>query len=79
MPKPVSYTVTAVSPSVDYGPTGSQIPGKTLTFTTTTGYEGTIFIPSSVFPDLATVQAMIENEVRLVAAAQAITGTVTGS
>jgi hypothetical protein len=75
-PGTVGYTVTAVTPSVDFGPTGGQIPGKTLTFTTTTGYEGTLFVPTSVFGDIPAVQAMIEAEVAQVIAAQQIAGTV---
>lgn len=73
---PVGYQVTGLSPAVDFGPGGNQTPGKTVTFTTTTGYEGTLFVPSSVFGDPSAVQAMIEAEVRQVVAAQQIAGTV---
>jgi hypothetical protein len=78
MPAPISYEVTAITPDQQFGPNATPIPGKTITFSTTTGYTGTLFVPSSVMGDVPTVQALIEDEVRQVAAAQAIRGTVAG-
>lgn len=78
MPPQVTYKVTQVAPDVQFGPGGNQIPGKQLTVSTSTGYTGTVFIPSSMLTDLAAVQATIEAEVRQVAAVQAITGAVQG-
>ena len=78
MPPQVTYKITQVAPDVQFGPGGNQIPGKQLTVSTSTGYTGTVFIPSSMLGDLAAVQAAIETEVRLVSAVQAITGTVQG-
>jgi hypothetical protein len=40
------------------------------------GYSGTVFVPDSVFADASAVRKLIEGEVKLVAAAQAIVGTV---
>lgn len=79
MPAQVTYKVTQVAPDVQFGPTGSQIPGKQLTIETSSGYTGTVFIPSSMLGDLAAVQATIEQEVGQVAAVQAITGAIQGS
>jgi hypothetical protein len=78
MPPQVTYQVTQVAPDVQFGPGGNQIPGKQLTISTSTGYTGTVFIPSSMLGDLAAVQATIEAEVRAVAAVQAITGAIQG-
>lgn len=78
MPGSVGYTVTAVTPDVQFGPTGQQIPGKALTIETTTGYTGTVFVPAAVLGDLDAVRQIIEQEVALVAAAKGLTGTVGG-
>lgn len=78
-PAPVTYSVTGVAPDVQFSPGGQQIPGKQLTITTSTGYTGTVFIPSSVLADLDRVRAMIEDEVSKVAAVQSVKGTVPGS
>ena len=78
-PAPVTYEVTSVAPDTDFSTAGSQIPGKRLTIVTSTGYTGTVFVPSTVLSDLTRVQSLIEDEVRKVAAVQAIKGTVTGS
>ena len=78
MPPQVTWKVTQVAPDVQFGPGGTQIPGKQLTISTSTGYTGTVFIPSSMLGDLAAVQATIEAEVRAVAAVQAITGAISG-
>lgn len=78
MPAPITYQVTQVAPDVQFGPGGNQIPGKQLTISTSTGYTGTVFVPSSMLGDVAAVQALIEAEVRAVAAVQAITGAVQG-
>ena len=79
MPQQVTYQVTSVAPDVQFGPGGNQIPGKQLTITTSSGYTGTVFIPSSQLGDVPAVQAAIEAEVRQVAAVQAITGTIQGA
>ena len=75
---PVGYEVNAVTQETKYSLTGSPNPGKNVTFTTTTGYEGTLFIPDSIFGDAAAVRQAIEGEVKVVSAALAITGTVSG-
>lgn len=75
-PQPVGYEVTGVAPDIQFSAGGSQIPGKQLTITTTTGYTGTVFVPSSVLGDLDRVRALIEDEVGKVAAVQAVKGTI---
>lgn len=75
---PVTYQVTTVTPETQYGPTATPNPGKRVTFTTSTGYEGSLFVPDSVFGDIAALRVMIEGEVKKVAAAQAVAGTVSG-
>lgn len=79
MPQQVTYEVTAVAPDVQFSTAGSQIPGKQLTVVTSTGYTGTVFVPSSLLGDLDRVRALIEDEVTKVTAAQAIKGTVPGA
>lgn len=79
MPQPVTYEVTAVAPDVQFSPTGSQIPGKQLTISTSTGYTGTVFVPANVLQDLDRVTAIVEDEVRKVAAVQAVKGTIQAS
>ena len=78
-PAPVTWQITSVAPDTDFSAAGSQIPGKRLTITTSTGYTGTVFVPSTVLSDLARVQALIEDEVRKVTAVQALKGTIAGS
>lgn len=78
MPAPVTYKVTAVAPDVQFSPGGSQIPGKQLTIETSTGYTGTVFVPTTLLGDLDRVRALIEDEVGKVAAVQAVTGTIPG-
>lgn len=75
---PITYQVTNVVPRTEFGPTSQPIPGKMVTYTTSTGYEGSVFIPDSVFGDLNAMRKVIEGEVMAVARAQALTGTVNG-
>lgn len=75
----VTYRVTGVAPETQYNQLGTAIAGKRLTITTSAGYEGTLFIPDSVFGDLAAVQQAVEGEVRRVAAALAVAGSVAGA
>jgi hypothetical protein len=76
MPAPVTYQVTAVVPKVEYGSQGQQVAGKSITFATSTGYEGTVFVADSILGDVDRVKAAIEAEVRIVVAAQQIAGTI---
>ncbi len=73
---PVTYQVTAVIPETQYNTQGSPVTGKTVRYSTSLGYEGSVFVPDTVFSDLPAVRALIEGEVRMVAVAQALTGTV---
>ena len=72
----ISYQVTRVTPDTRYPPGDQPVTGKSVAFTTSAGYSGTVFVPDSVFSDPAAIRRMIEAEVKLVAAAVAITGTV---
>jgi len=74
---PVTYQVTGVTADTQYNIANTPITGKQVTFEVSNGYLGRIFVPDTVFSDTAAVKAMIEGEVRVVAAAQALNGTVT--
>lgn len=76
---PISYQVTRVTPDTQYPPGEQPVTGKSVAFSTSVGYTGTVFVPDSVFADANAVRRLIEGEVKLVAQAQAIVGTVTGS
>ena len=78
-PASITYKVTGVTPETRYTPTATPVPGKRVTFTTSTGYEGSVFAPDTVFGDLDAVRQLVEGEVRTVAAAQAITGSLNGT
>jgi len=75
---PISYNVTNVVPETSYGPGASPVNGKRISFTTSLGYDGSIFVPDSIFGDTAAWRAIIESEIVKVAAAQAVAGTVGG-
>lgn len=75
---PVTYQVTRVTPDTQF-PVGEQpVKGQLVAFTTSTGYAGNVFVPDAVFADRAAVVQMIEAQVKLVAVAQAISGTIQG-
>ena len=76
---PVTYRVTGVTPDTSFSGSATPVTGKRVAFSTSTGYEGSVFVPDSVFADLGAVRGLIEGEVRVVAAAQAIAGNLTGS
>ena len=78
-PAPITYKVTGVTPETQYTPTATPIPGKRVTYATSTGYDGSVFVPDTVFSDVAAVRQLIEGEITQVAAAQAITGTLPGA
>lgn len=75
---PVDYTVSAVVADTQYSTQGKPVPGKKVTYSTSVGYDGTLFIPDADFADAAAVRLRIEAEVRAVAAAMGLAGTVTG-
>lgn len=75
---PVTWEITAVAQDTQYSPTATPVPGKQVTYTTSIGYAGTVFIPDSVFGDLTAVRQVIDGEVAKVAAAHGLTGTVNG-
>jgi len=67
-----------VVPETSYGPGASPVNGKRISFTTSLGYDGSIFVPDSIFGDTAAWRTIIESEIVKVAAAQAVAGTVGG-
>lgn len=73
---PVSYKVTTVTTGTQFTGSATPVTGKTVSFETSTGYIGTVFVPDGVFADQAAVRQLIESEVKLVAAAQVIAGSV---
>lgn len=75
---PVTWKVTAVAPETQYNSSATPIPGKRVSFTTSIGYDGSVFIPDTVFSDVNTWRQIIEAEVMKVAAAQSVAGTVNG-
>lgn len=72
----VTYEVTTVTPETQYNQLSQPVPGKRVSFTMSTGYEGSVFIPDSVFSDHAAVVGLVEGEARRVAAVQSISGSV---
>lgn len=74
----ITYQVTGVTPDSEFTTANTVVPGKRVAFSTSSGYSGSVFVPNSVFADQAAVRRLIEGEVRVVAAAQAITGSIGG-
>ena len=75
---PITYQVTRVTPDTQFPPGEQPVPGKSVGFSTSVGYTGTVFVPDAVFADANVVKRMIEDQVKLVAAAMAVTGTIQG-
>lgn len=75
----ITYKVTGVTQDSQFTGQATPVTGKRVAFSTSTGYDGAVFVPDSVFSDVSQVQRMIEGEVKLVAAAQAITGNISGA
>ena len=75
---PITWSVTSVTPDTQFTATATPIPGKRVAFTTSIGYDDTVFVANSIFADTAAWRQIIESEVKKVAAAQAVTGTITG-
>lgn len=74
----ITYTVSRVTPDTQFPPGEQPVKGQLVAYSTSTGYNGSVFVPDTIFADQSAVKRMIEAQVRLVAAAQAITGTVQG-
>lgn len=72
----ITYKVTRVTPDTQFPPGEQPVQGKLVAFTTSTGYTGSVFAPDSVFADKNALVLMIEDQVRMVAVAQTITGSV---
>jgi len=76
--QPVTWRITGVTQDTQYSPTASPIPGKRVAFTTSGGYDGSLFVPDTIFGDKAAVADMVAHEVQMVADVQAISGTLPG-
>lgn len=74
----VTYKVTGVTPDTQFTATNTIISGKRVAFSTSTGYAGSVFVPDGVFADASAIKSLIEDQVRLVAMAQQINGSVPG-
>lgn len=74
---PITYKVTGVTQDSQFTGQATPVTGKRVQFSTNTGYDGAVFVPDAVFADANAVRRMIEGEVKLVAAAQTITGSLT--
>jgi len=72
----ITYQVTRVTPETRYPPGEQPVAGKSVAFTTSAGYTGTVFAPDSVFSDAAAVRRLVEDQVQLVAAEMQITGEI---
>lgn len=75
---PVTWEVTNITQETKFGMNGTPIPGKNVTFKTSTGYEGTLFIADSIFTDVNAVRLAIDGEVRAVTNALTVKGTLNG-
>lgn len=75
-PAPVTYQVTRVTPDTQFPPGEQPVSGKLVAFKTSAGYSGSVFVPDSVFADRTAIARMVEDQVRLVVAAQSIAGSV---
>jgi hypothetical protein len=73
---PITYKVTGVTQDSQFTGQATPVTGKRVAFSTSSGYDGAVFVPDSVFGDVSAVQKLIEGEVRLVAAAQGIAGSI---
>lgn len=74
----VSYEVTGVSRMTAYSATGVATPGKQVTYKTSNGYDGQLFIADADFGNPDKVRQLIEAEVKMVTVALGLSGTVTG-
>lgn len=72
----ISYEVTSVAPDTQFTAGNQTVPGKRVSYSTSSGYTGWVFVPDSVFADTAAVQRMIHAEVMIVYRAQQITGSI---
>lgn len=75
---PVTYEVTGVTQETKYALNGTPVPGKNVAFTTSSGYQGSLFIADSVFSDTTAMRQAIEGEVKAVSAAMVVKGTIGG-
>jgi hypothetical protein len=72
----ITYKVTGVSQDSMFTGQATPVTGYRVQFTTSTGYDGAVFAPAATFADVAALRALIEGEVQMIAAAQAIAGNI---
>lgn len=72
----ITWQVTNQEPAQEFPTNGNPVTGKRITFTTSTGYSGTVFVPDPVYAQPDQVKEIIANEVRRVVAIHTLTGTV---
>lgn len=73
---PVTYQVTGVTEDTQFTGAATPVAGKRVAYSTSTGYNGSVFVPDGVFGDPVAVQSMIVGEVQQVTAIQALSGTL---
>lgn len=73
----VTWEVTNQSQTTKFDNAGNEIPGKNVTYKTSTGYEGTVFVPDSVYGDPSNVRDIINAQVKDVAGVHGLKGSVT--
>ena len=73
----ITWKVTSTSPTQEFGPNGSPIQGHTVNFTTSTGYEGSVFVPDDVWADASKVKDVIRARAIQAATIKNLEGTVT--
>jgi hypothetical protein len=70
--------VTGIVQDTIFNGTAAPVAGMRVSFSTSSGYTGSVFVPDSVFADKSAVTQLIEGEVKKVAVAQGIAGTISG-
>jgi len=75
-PTQVTYQVTRVTADTQFPAGSTPVTGKSVAFSTSSGFSGSVFVPDSVFADKDAVTRLIEDQVRIIAQAQGIAGTV---
>ena len=75
---PVTYKITAIVADTQYNSQNAPVTGRKVTYEVSNGYTDSVFISNADFGDMTMVKRRVEAEVRAVAAAYGLTGTVQG-
>jgi len=70
----VTWSVQNQSPETQFMTNGQTVTGKNVTFITSTGYVGTVFVDDLTYSKPDEVQKMIQSEVDKVTAVDNLTG-----